>query len=97
METMKAPLAAFAVALPLTLTALAAEAMFDLRDLFWASVRSTWRLLSEKIENVSPSTSLTNPISWVISSVTQARRKILGSTWTLPYWTCVTISTGTAA
>jgi len=36
METMKAPLAAFAVALPLTLTALAAEAMFDLRDLFWA-------------------------------------------------------------
>ena len=27
---------AFAVALPLTLTALAAEALFDLRDLFWA-------------------------------------------------------------
>jgi len=36
METLKAPLAAFAVALPLTLTALAAEALFDLRDLFWA-------------------------------------------------------------
>ncbi len=35
METLKAPLAALAVALPLTLTALAAEAMFDLRDLFW--------------------------------------------------------------
>jgi|TARA_R110000782_G_scaffold133085_2_gene225280 hypothetical protein len=35
METLKAPLAALAVALPLTLTALAVEAMFDLRDLFW--------------------------------------------------------------
>lgn len=36
METLKAPMTAFAVALPLTLTALAAEALFDLRDLFWA-------------------------------------------------------------
>lgn len=35
METLKAPMTAFAVALPLTLTALAAEALFDLRDLFW--------------------------------------------------------------
>ena len=35
METWKAPLAAFAVAVPLTLTALFAEAAFDLRDLLW--------------------------------------------------------------
>lgn len=35
MDTLKAPLAALAVALPLTLAALAAEAVFDLRDLGW--------------------------------------------------------------
>lgn len=34
MEIWKAPIAAFFVALPLTIAVLAAEAAFDLRDLF---------------------------------------------------------------
>lgn len=35
MDTWEAPFTAFMVALPLTLTALAVEAAFDLRNQFW--------------------------------------------------------------